>query len=62
MKTSEKIVIGEYLLIAGLGMIAFGRGGLLLCERVTKLERQQKVLDEALKATIKELQHIKKHS
>lgn len=62
MKISEKIVAGEYMLIVSLGMLAFGRGALLLCDRVTKLERHQKAMDEALKAAIQEIQRIKKHS
>lgn len=49
MKTSEKIVIGEYLLIAGFGVLAICKGGLMLCDRVTKLEKQQENLNEALR-------------
>ncbi len=49
MKTSEKIVIGELLIIGGLGMMAFGRGCLMLCDRVTVLENQQKKINKLLK-------------
>lgn len=66
MKTSEKIVLGEYLLIAGFGMLAICKGGLMLCDRVTKLEKQQENLNEVLRIITKErIDHINeeiKHS
>lgn len=66
MKTSEKIVIGEYLLIAGFGVLAICKGGLMLCDRVTKLEKQQENLNEVLRILTKErIDHINeaiKHS
>ena len=66
MKTSEKIVIGEYLLIAGFGMLAMCKGGLMLCDRVTKLEKQQENLNKILGIITKErIDHINeaiKHS
>ena len=54
MKTSEKIVAGELLLIGGLGMIAFGKSMMLLNDRVTKLEKQQENLNKILRITTKE--------
>lgn len=66
MKTSEKIVIGEYLFFAGFGMLAICRGGLMLCDRVTKLEKQQENLIKILGIITKErIDHINeaiKHS
>ena len=66
MKTSEKIIIGEYLLIAGFGMLAICKGGLTLCDRVTKLEKQQENLNKILGIITKErIDHINeaiKHS
>lgn len=49
MKTSEKIVTGEMFLIAGLSLISLSKACFMLCDRVTKLERQQAMTEELLK-------------
>lgn len=60
MKTSEKIVLGELLIIGGLGVIAMGKGCLMLCDRVMKLEQKQKQTDEILTILIKEIKKTKR--